>query len=364
MRPRRVGVVTAGGDCPGMNAVLRAVVKAAAHEHGIDDRGVPGWIRRPALRRRAPAGIRRRIRHSRPGRDHPRRVQQGRSLPRSDRRRLELRRPLGRAAGDALAARHRRVDRHRGRWQPPDRRPPRGQGRGRGGCAEDHRQRRHRDGYHPRLRLGAGDRHGGRRSPPHDGGVASPADGARGHGPQYGLDRPRGRHRGRRGRDPDPRGSVRIRGGCRGDPRSSEARPPVLHHRGGGGRDVPRWRHGGAPAREGQPGARPSRRGRRRGRACAGGTPAVRSALMSCSATSSGAARRPPSTAYWPRGSASPRSAPLRRAKPGCMVALRGSRIERVPLAESAGRTRSVDPAGERVQAARSVGTIFGDEPV
>ena len=36
MRPRRVGVVTAGGDCPGMNAVLRAVVKAAAHEHGIE----------------------------------------------------------------------------------------------------------------------------------------------------------------------------------------------------------------------------------------------------------------------------------------------------------------------------------------
>jgi ATP-dependent phosphofructokinase / diphosphate-dependent phosphofructokinase len=46
----------------------------------------------------------------------------------------------------------------------------------------------------------------------------------------------------------------------------------------------------------------------------------------------------------------------------GCMVALRGPRIERVPLAESAGRTRSVDPAGEHVRAARSVGTIFGDE--
>ena len=41
MRPRRVGVVTAGGDCPGMNAVLRAVVKAAAHEHSAEIVGFP-----------------------------------------------------------------------------------------------------------------------------------------------------------------------------------------------------------------------------------------------------------------------------------------------------------------------------------
>ena len=36
MRPQRVGVVTAGGDCPGMNAALRAIVKAAEREHGIE----------------------------------------------------------------------------------------------------------------------------------------------------------------------------------------------------------------------------------------------------------------------------------------------------------------------------------------
>jgi len=47
----------------------------------------------------------------------------------------------------------------------------------------------------------------------------------------------------------------------------------------------------------------------------------------------------------------------------GTMVALRGARIERVPLAEVAGGTRAVDPAGDRVLVARSVGTIFGDEP-
>jgi 6-phosphofructokinase 1 len=52
----------------------------------------------------------------------------------------------------------------------------------------------------------------------------------------------------------------------------------------------------------------------------------------------------------------------LAEGEAASMVALRGPRIERVPLAESAGRTRSVDPAGERVRVARSVGTIFGDE--
>ena len=46
----------------------------------------------------------------------------------------------------------------------------------------------------------------------------------------------------------------------------------------------------------------------------------------------------------------------------GCMVALHGDRIERVPIDVTVGRPRLVDPRGERVTAARSVGTIFGDE--
>jgi len=32
--PLRVGVLTGGGDCPGLNAVIRAVVKTLLHEHG------------------------------------------------------------------------------------------------------------------------------------------------------------------------------------------------------------------------------------------------------------------------------------------------------------------------------------------
>ena len=32
--PLRVGVLTGGGDCPGLNAVIRAVVKTLLHEYG------------------------------------------------------------------------------------------------------------------------------------------------------------------------------------------------------------------------------------------------------------------------------------------------------------------------------------------
>ena len=46
----------------------------------------------------------------------------------------------------------------------------------------------------------------------------------------------------------------------------------------------------------------------------------------------------------------------------GGMVALRGDRIERVALADALSRPKRVDPQGERVAAARSIGTIFGDE--
>ena len=46
-----------------------------------------------------------------------------------------------------------------------------------------------------------------------------------------------------------------------------------------------------------------------------------------------------------------------------CMVALKGGRIERMPLGETAWRTKCVDPECERIRVARSVGTIFGDRP-
>lgn len=46
----------------------------------------------------------------------------------------------------------------------------------------------------------------------------------------------------------------------------------------------------------------------------------------------------------------------------GCMVALHGNRIEYVPIAQALAKRKSVDPTGERVSIARSIGTVFGDE--
>ena len=37
---RRIGVLTGGGDCPGLNAVIRAVVKVAIHRHGMEVVGI------------------------------------------------------------------------------------------------------------------------------------------------------------------------------------------------------------------------------------------------------------------------------------------------------------------------------------
>ena len=34
---KRIGVMTGGGDCPGLNAVLRAVVKTAMVKYGYDN---------------------------------------------------------------------------------------------------------------------------------------------------------------------------------------------------------------------------------------------------------------------------------------------------------------------------------------
>ena len=46
----------------------------------------------------------------------------------------------------------------------------------------------------------------------------------------------------------------------------------------------------------------------------------------------------------------------------GSMVALRGDRIERVPIAAAAAHAKRVDPRGDQVAVARAVRTVFGDE--
>jgi len=53
----------------------------------------------------------------------------------------------------------------------------------------------------------------------------------------------------------------------------------------------------------------------------------------------------------------------IARGEFGRMVSLRGTRIESVPLADAIGTANLVDPASDRVQAARAVGVSFGDAP-
>jgi len=47
----------------------------------------------------------------------------------------------------------------------------------------------------------------------------------------------------------------------------------------------------------------------------------------------------------------------------GRMVALRDGAIVSIPIADAVARPRRVDPQGELVEAARALGTVFGDEP-
>ena len=40
MTIRRIGILTGGGDCPGLNAVIRAVVRKAVGHHGLEVLGI------------------------------------------------------------------------------------------------------------------------------------------------------------------------------------------------------------------------------------------------------------------------------------------------------------------------------------
>src|SRR5512136_2206613 len=39
-KARKVGILTGGGDCPGLNPVIRAVAKSLMHEHGFGVVGI------------------------------------------------------------------------------------------------------------------------------------------------------------------------------------------------------------------------------------------------------------------------------------------------------------------------------------
>ena len=53
----RVGVLTGGGDCPGLNAVIRAVVRKGIKDYGFEFVGfLDGW-RGPLENKTTPLGI-------------------------------------------------------------------------------------------------------------------------------------------------------------------------------------------------------------------------------------------------------------------------------------------------------------------
>ena len=190
----KIGVLTAGGDCPGLNAVIRAVTrKALAGGHEVVGlwRGYAGLAERSyvPLDMRTVSGI----------------LPLGGTILSTSsydpyRHDDGVRAGAGRRAGGRV--RRRRRDR---RGAHDEHHAPAARGRAADGRRpEDDRQRRAVHRLHVRLRHRGADRDRRDRPPAHDGCVPRPRDGDRGDGPQHRLDRGLQRHRGRRRRDRDP----------------------------------------------------------------------------------------------------------------------------------------------------------------
>ena len=181
MRPMRIGVLTGGGDCPGLNAVIRAVVRTCDVRYGSSVVGfLDGWRGLLEDRRIQLANDDRNDRLLAKGgtmlgtaRVNPDKLRAG---PRPDQ-------------ADARRQRHRRADPDRRRGHA-DRRALAVRGeRPRGRRAEDHRQRHrlHRRDFRPRHR--AAGRHRGHRPAAQHRGIASAGDARRGDGPPRRVDR-------------------------------------------------------------------------------------------------------------------------------------------------------------------------------
>ena len=213
MRPlRHIGVVTAGGDCPGMNAALRAIVKSAVHRHGLQVTGfLDGYAGLLADQSR-PLGID----------DVSGILTQGGTIlgasNRDDPFHVPVQGPTARTHVDrsdaaiATLARHDidalvviggdgslSIAQRLGTKGSPHRRH-----------SEDHRQRRVGHGSQRGLRFRPFHRDRGRGPAALDRRLSSPDHGPRAHGSQCRLDRAGSRNCRRRRRHPDPRDSVPL----------------------------------------------------------------------------------------------------------------------------------------------------------
>ena len=218
----RLGVLTGGGDCPGLNAVIRAVVRRGVLAHGMEFLGFQdGW--RGAARGRDPAA-----RHRPDDRDPASRRDDPRVLGGEPAPRL---RRSGEGARDARTPPGGRARRDRRGGHPRGgrgARRPWDEDRGR---PEDHRQRPRRHGRDRRVPHGGPGRHGRDRPSALDRREPRPRDGGRGDGPPRRLDRRLLGDGRRRRRDLDPRAAVRPGRGLSPPPPSAR-HPDLLLDRG------------------------------------------------------------------------------------------------------------------------------------
>ena len=219
---KTIGLLTGGGDCPGLNAVIRAVVRAS------DDGGL--GLRRGA--RRLARARRRRFRDLGPREVSGILPRGGTIIGTSRTNPFKMDGGVEKVLQNFRRPRARRADRDRRRGHARRRvealhRAPAADRR----RAEDDRQRPLRHGLHLRLRHRGDHRDGGDRPAAHDGRVAQPRHGRRGDGPSRRLDRRDERHRGRRRRDPHSRAADDRRGGLRGGAPSARARQELLDRR-------------------------------------------------------------------------------------------------------------------------------------
>ena len=202
----RIGILTGGGDCPGLNAVIRAVVRrAGGHMAVIGFRY--GWAgvmdgdtfdltldNTRGLLHRGGHDPRHVAHQSLPQDDGPERI----AATLRDQR-LDALIAIG---GEDTLGVARRLGRARHR---------------RGRRAEDDRQRPGGHGLHLRFPHRGADRHRRDRPPAHHRRVAQPGDGGGGDGPPRWLDRHLQRHGRRRRCDPRARAALRRGRGLRQD---------------------------------------------------------------------------------------------------------------------------------------------------
>ena len=202
----RIGILTGGGDCPGLNAVIRAVGQRS-FDNGHEMVGCARAGVASSTACFAPLGRQRDLGHPAPRR-HDSRHHAARTRSRS----TAASTPCSRTSRPSVST---RSSRSAARTRSALRRACTRARLPRRRRSEDDRQRPLGHRLHVRLRHRRHDRDRGDRPPAHDRRVAQPRDGRRGDGPAHGLDRGHERHRGRRRRDPHPRAADHRRGRVR-----------------------------------------------------------------------------------------------------------------------------------------------------